>query len=40
MILLRCPRWEAVYEISARRPDQARRLTEREAEDLFPGFDR
>ena len=38
MLLLRCPRCGALYENSARGPDLTRRLTETEAERLFPGF--
>jgi hypothetical protein len=38
MLLLRCPRCGALYENSARGPDLTRRLTEAEAERLFPSF--
>jgi len=38
MILLRCPRCGALYENSARGPDRTRRLTESDADQLFPGW--
>jgi hypothetical protein len=40
MLLLRCPRCEALYENSPGGTDQTRRLTESEAEQLFPSFER
>jgi hypothetical protein len=36
MILLRCPRCEALYENAPQGDDQTRRLTEDEARTLFP----
>jgi hypothetical protein len=38
MLLLQCPRCGALYENSVRGPDLTRRLTEADAEELFPGF--
>lgn len=38
MILLRCPRCLALYENSPDAPDRTRRLSETDAEVLFPGF--
>jgi hypothetical protein len=38
MLLLRCPRCGSLYENSARGPDRTRRLSEAEAERLFPAF--
>ena len=39
MILLRCPRCGALYENSARGPDQTRRLTESDCGSAFPGLE-
>jgi hypothetical protein len=36
-ILLRCPRCDALYENTPAGPDETRRLTEVEADRLFPG---
>ena len=38
MILIRCPRCGTLYENTPRGDDQTRRLTEDEAEALFPDF--
>ena len=38
MILLRCPRCEALYENSPAGRDETKRLTEDEARRLFPDF--
>jgi hypothetical protein len=40
MILIRCPRCGTLYENTPAGEDQSRRLTEEEAEALFPGFPR
>jgi hypothetical protein len=40
MILIRCPRCGTLYENTAAGEDQTRRLTEDEAEVLFPDFSR
>ncbi|MGZ4431254.1 MAG: hypothetical protein ACXVYV_06355 [Gaiellales bacterium] len=39
MILLRCPECGALYENTPTGSDRIRRLTEQEADDLFPGHD-
>jgi hypothetical protein len=40
MILLRCPRCGTLYENTPEGEDRTRRLTEDEAESLFPAFRR
>ena len=40
MILIRCPRCGALYENTPAGEDQTRRLTEDEAEALFPDYQR
>lgn len=40
MILIRCPRCGALYENTPAGEDRTRRLTDDEAEALFPGFRR
>lgn len=37
MILLRCPRCGALYENSSEGADQTRRISEEEAQRLYPG---
>ena len=40
MILIRCPRCRALYQNTPAGNDETRRLTEDEAQALFPGFRR